>query len=245
MSIFANLFQLVRRGDDETAPSDRMVSSFAGTATPKDSFFVHDRPYEQYDSVKSEWIAVTALLFLWLLTLLARQIAVMVDVRARMRHEQESGETTERQPLLSSNLKDRAGEWAPKFDRAADALRVTLLMLLAATIFVSIPMPYTCQLENPHNPGNKRCFLALADNDPTDTVHIFLQASQSLPRPIARCALPMAPRSAPPSSAGSLPRCRCCGSLWSWLSSTMFQPPSPGPLSRSQASHSFLRSSVR
>ncbi|KAJ3151266.1 hypothetical protein HDU89_002105 [Geranomyces variabilis] len=153
MSIFANLFQLVRRGDDETAASDRMVSSFAGTATPKDSFFVHDRPYEQYDSVKSEWIAVTAMLFLWLVTLLARQIAVMVDVRARMRHEQESGETTERQPLLSSNLKDRAGEWAPKFDRAADALRVTLLMLLAATIFVSIPMPYTCQLEKPHNPG--------------------------------------------------------------------------------------------
>ncbi|KAJ3167615.1 hypothetical protein HDU88_002061 [Geranomyces variabilis] len=153
MSISANLLQLVRRGDDETAASDRMVSSFAGTATPKDSFFVHNRPYEQYDSVKSEWIAVTALLFLWLVTLLARQIAMMVDVRARMRHEQESGETTERQPLLSSNLKDRAGEWAPKFDRAADALRVTLLMLLAATIFVSIPMPYTCQLESPHNPG--------------------------------------------------------------------------------------------
>ncbi|KAJ3149366.1 hypothetical protein HDU89_003728 [Geranomyces variabilis] len=115
------------------------------------SFFVHDSPYENYDNVKTEWIAVTALLFLWLATLLARQIAVFVDMKAQRRE----GEVpvTEYEPLLGGRQRSKAAEWAPRFDRAADAVRVTLLMLLAAAIFVSIPVPYICHLKQPHCPG--------------------------------------------------------------------------------------------
>ncbi|KAJ3171067.1 hypothetical protein HDU88_008101 [Geranomyces variabilis] len=99
------------------------------------SFFVHDSPYENYDNVKTEWIAVTALLFLWLATLLARQIAVFVDMRAQRREEEVP--VTEYEPLLGGRQRSKAAKW----------------MLLAAAIFVSIPVPYTCHLKQPHCPG--------------------------------------------------------------------------------------------
>ncbi|KAJ3168354.1 hypothetical protein HDU87_001191 [Geranomyces variabilis] len=158
MTVFTPLIPLPRRTDNKTTAGDTTVSHLETMLTTSSSldssasFLVHDRPYEHYDSVRSEWIAVTALLFLWLLTLLARQIAMFADMKARRRQEEE--ERDEYEPLLNPRQKSKPGEWAPRFDRAADALRITLLMLLSATIFVSIPMPYTCQIREPNRPGS-------------------------------------------------------------------------------------------
>ncbi|KAJ3162319.1 hypothetical protein HDU86_004799 [Geranomyces michiganensis] len=155
MSLLTNILALVRRDDNNNANADNESAHLLASDSPP-SFFIPNQPYEHYDSVKSEWIAVTALLFLWLASLLARQVAAMVDVRRRRAVEEEGG--AESEPLLlhgggGGGARSKAGEWAPRFDRAADALRVTLLMLLAATIFVSVPMPYTCRLEGPYHPG--------------------------------------------------------------------------------------------
>ncbi|KAI8587557.1 hypothetical protein BDZ88DRAFT_235589 [Geranomyces variabilis] len=158
MTVFTPLIVLPRRTHDETAASDATVSNLGTMPTSpssfdssSSSFFVHDSPYEHYDNVKTERIAVTALLFLWLATLLAKQIAVFVEMKAQRREEEVP--VTEYEPLLGGRQRSKAAEWAPRFDKAADAVRGTLLMLLAAAMFVSIPVPYTCQLQQPPCPG--------------------------------------------------------------------------------------------
>ncbi|KAJ3017391.1 hypothetical protein HKX48_003566 [Thoreauomyces humboldtii] len=114
--------------------------------------------------VKSMWIAVTSLIFLWLAAMLTRQAAAFVERRSNQEviasrndtNTSEDGE--ERDPLLPGGVRARdasarARQWGPRLDRAADALRHAVLMLLAATIFASIPLPYTC-VSNPNlRPG--------------------------------------------------------------------------------------------
>ncbi|KAI8825200.1 uncharacterized protein EV422DRAFT_605890 [Fimicolochytrium jonesii] len=122
--------------------------SDTGDYTTQDSFFVPNRYYENYEYVKSQWIAVTSLLFLWALALIARQVATYLTERS-----QAEATETERQALLTPETRARASGWAPRFDRAADALRNCLMMLVAATILSSIPYPYMCKMQQPLRPG--------------------------------------------------------------------------------------------
>ncbi|TPX61173.1 hypothetical protein PhCBS80983_g01318 [Powellomyces hirtus] len=130
-----------------------MLEVLRGLLSPgraDDSFFVPNRSYDDYDYVRSEWIAVTALTFLWLLTLIARQVATFVEHQALRR----VSEDPDREPLMRDRqTAERAGQWAPRFDRASDALRHALMMLLAAIVFVSIPLPYACKVDQPLQPG--------------------------------------------------------------------------------------------
>ncbi|KAI8911182.1 Endonuclease/exonuclease/phosphatase [Powellomyces hirtus] len=145
-----------------------MLDVLRGLLSPgraDDSFFVPKRSYDDYDYVRSEWIAdpeqpitlqltavalVTALTFLWLLTLIARQVATFVEHQALRR----ASEDPDREPLMRDRqTAERAGQWAPRFDRASDALRHALMMLLAAIVFVSIPLPYACKVDQPLQPG--------------------------------------------------------------------------------------------
>ncbi|TPX72419.1 hypothetical protein SpCBS45565_g00553 [Spizellomyces sp. 'palustris'] len=119
----------------------------------RSGFFVPHPYYDRYEYAKSEWIAVTTLLLLWALTLLARYVASYIERRAV--EAVERGETL---PLLGTppaefRAAQEAGEWAPRFAKAANALRNALLMLLAATILTTVPMPYTCRTPTHYVPG--------------------------------------------------------------------------------------------
>ncbi|KAJ3280109.1 hypothetical protein HK104_000902 [Borealophlyctis nickersoniae] len=129
-------------------------------------------PYDydnRIDYVRAQWTGVFVLFLLWGLLLLLRFISQIVEWRrgapARPLAQEERGE---RQPLLGEDgdVMDGghhttsvanvqvvlAGIQSDRLGRAARAARSAFLMLLAATILSTLPVPYSC-LESHPIPG--------------------------------------------------------------------------------------------
>ncbi|KAI9017497.1 hypothetical protein BC832DRAFT_33082 [Gaertneriomyces semiglobifer] len=135
----------------KAAPVSEGYLDFArGANKSHNGFFVHQPYYDRYDYAKSQWIAVTALLFTLGLVMLARELASYFENAGLSTEE----ELDERRALLDNDQRPRAvNSWTSRCARGAGALRHALLMLLGAVVFTTLPYPYACRSTPENIPG--------------------------------------------------------------------------------------------
>jgi len=116
-------------------------------------WFLHSHGLTHLGTLQSLWTPVFTLLVIWAGCLLIRYGVILYD-----RFFVRGSETPEeRAPLISEYegvTRERESELVTRFSKSASAARTLLLMILTATIFLTVPVFYMCQKGQQHDEPN-------------------------------------------------------------------------------------------